>query len=66
MGGGSIRIHDPDVQTHVLRNILKIGCEPFAYLIRGLESGCPPHGGIAFGKYLIDAISKYIIITFYV
>ena len=50
LGGGSIRIHNPAVQEHVLKNLLKTSTEKFSHLLRGLESGCPPHGGIALGQ----------------
>lgn len=53
LGGGSIRIHNADVQDHVLSNILKTGTEKFKHLLKGLRSGCPPHGGIALGNMII-------------
>lgn len=50
VGGGSIRIHDADLQTQVLESILKIPIKNMSHLIEALKSGCPPHGGIALGK----------------
>jgi aspartyl-tRNA synthetase len=52
MGGGSIRIHDPEAQRRVFE---VLGLTPeqteeqFGHLIRAFRYGVPPHGGIAMG-----------------
>ena len=52
VGGGSIRIHHNDMQQAVFE-ILGIDTDKandkFGHLLRALQHGCPPHGGIAFG-----------------
>ncbi|XP_050518649.1 aspartate--tRNA ligase, mitochondrial [Diabrotica virgifera virgifera] len=48
VAGGSIRIHDPNLQKTIL-NLLKISPDTMQHMLDMLESGCPPHGGIAFG-----------------
>ncbi|PSN35459.1 hypothetical protein C0J52_06622 [Blattella germanica] len=46
VGGGSIRIHDPQLQLHVIKDILHIDPSSLQHLLDALHSGCPPHGGI--------------------
>lgn len=51
VGGGSRRIHDPDLQKYIFENILKISNydELFGHLLHALSMGCPPHAGLALG-----------------
>jgi aspartyl-tRNA synthetase len=52
LGGGSIRIHTPEMQQAVF-DILGVGKveaqEKFGFLLDALKYGCPPHGGLAIG-----------------
>jgi aspartyl-tRNA synthetase len=52
IGGGSVRIHQVELQRRVL-NLLGIGAEEadakFGFFLEALGYGAPPHGGIAFG-----------------
>jgi len=61
LGGGSIRIHESEIQKKVLKAVGLSDEEisdKFGFLIEALEMGAPPHGGIAFG---LDRIAMLII-----
>ena len=63
IGGGSIRIHRPEMQSAVF-DLLGIGVDEaqakFGFLLDALKYGAPPHGGIAFG---IDRIAALMVGT---
>ena len=60
LGGGSIRIHRPDVQKTVFEDVLQIPPDlvraRFGYMLEAFKYGAPPHGGIALGFDRLMAI----------
>jgi aspartyl-tRNA synthetase len=72
LGGGSVRIHRPDMQRAVFE-VLDIddreAAEKFGFLLTALEYGAPPHGGLAFGldrmvTLMVDGQSIRDVIAF--
>jgi aspartyl-tRNA synthetase len=72
VGGGTLRIHDTELQARVLA-LLGIedeeAAEKFGFLLEALQSGAPPHGGIALGldrlvMLLVGASSIRDVIAF--
>jgi len=72
VAGGSIRIHQPGVQSRVFDHL---GISPeeaemkFGFLLKALKYGCPPHGGIAIGfdrtiMHLVDTENIRDVIAF--
>ncbi|MBN1803030.1 MAG: aspartate--tRNA ligase [Candidatus Lokiarchaeota archaeon] len=52
IGGGSIRIHKPEIQERVFKTLEippEIAEQNFSFLIEALKYGAPPHGGLAIG-----------------
>lgn len=60
LGGGSIRIHQPELQKKVFEDVLKIPADVvqsrFGYMLEAFTYGAPPHGGIALGFDRLAAI----------
>ncbi|CAF0872813.1 unnamed protein product [Rotaria sp. Silwood1] len=49
VAGGSIRIYDSFIQRFILHDVLNLQVEHLEHLLKALEYGAPPHGGIALG-----------------
>src|SRR4030095_5896531 len=60
LGGGSIRIHQPELQKMIFEEVLQIPPEEtklrFGYMLEAFKYGAPPHGGIALGFDRLCAI----------
>ncbi|MBX7145282.1 MAG: aspartate--tRNA ligase [Oligoflexia bacterium] len=60
LGGGSIRIHQPELQKKVFEDVLQIPKDlvesRFGYMLEAFRFGAPPHGGIALGLDRLIAI----------
>ena len=72
IGGGSVRVHDPALQRMIFRDILELTDDEvgrFSHLLHALESGAPPHAGIALGfdrfmAILCDTLSIRDVMAF--
>ena len=52
LGSGSIRVHEPELQRRIMRQVGLSDAEietKFGFMLRAFEYGAPPHGGIALG-----------------
>ncbi|XP_039591562.1 aspartate--tRNA ligase, mitochondrial [Polypterus senegalus] len=58
IGGGSIRIHNAEMQKYILQMILNEDIKLLSHLIEALDCGAPPHGGIALG---LDRLISIIV-----
>ena len=59
IGGGSVRIHDADIQERLMRELLGLSrqqIDHFSHLLRALKLGAPPHAGMALGLDRLVAI----------
>jgi aspartyl-tRNA synthetase len=60
LGGGSIRIHQPELQKKIFEQVLEIPPDMaqsrFGYMLQAFRYGAPPHGGIALGFDRLCAI----------
>ncbi|WWC57851.1 aspartate-tRNA ligase [Kwoniella dejecticola CBS 10117] len=59
IGGGSVRIHDAELQEWVMKEVLQLDDQEigrFDHLLKALRCGAPPHGGIALGFDRLVAI----------
>ena len=59
IGGGSIRIHDKNLQSQMFKHLGfsdNEAKEQFGFLMNAFEYGAPPHGGVAFGFDRLCAI----------
>uniref|UniRef100_A0A915BSU9 Aminoacyl-transfer RNA synthetases class-II family profile domain-containing protein n=1 Tax=Parascaris univalens TaxID=6257 RepID=A0A915BSU9_PARUN len=60
LGGGSIRIHNANIQRYVIERILSECAENLNHLLEALSFGAPPHGGFALGldRYIALLLGK--------
>ncbi|XP_058823389.1 aspartate--tRNA ligase, mitochondrial isoform X2 [Topomyia yanbarensis] len=63
VGGGSVRIHNAELQKMVLDEVLKVDHSHLKHLLDALDCGCPPHGGFAVGldRYIALLCNAYSI-----
>ncbi|TVY62762.1 Mitochondrial aspartate--tRNA ligase [Lachnellula suecica] len=61
LGGGSRRIHNADMQTYIMKKVLKMSpgrIKDFTHLLNALRAGCPPHAGLAIGFDRLIAVMR--------
>ena len=58
VGGGSIRIHDGEFQRRILSEFLREEGDQMEHLLKALDSGAPPHGGIALGDVNLGDVNE--------
>lgn len=63
IAGGSVRIHNSEMQRRVLGDLLKIAPDSLHHMLDALDSGCPPHAGIAFGTKAKLALAQETLIV---
>jgi aspartyl-tRNA synthetase len=63
LGGGSIRIHDSELQERVFKAIglsMESAWNRFGFLLQAFKFGPPPHGGLAYG---LDRLIMFLVNT---
>jgi aspartyl-tRNA synthetase len=60
VAGGSVRIHNAEIQRRILDELLQVDSSSLQHMLDALDSGCPPHAGIAFGesKFSFNKINR--------
>lgn len=79
LGGGSVRVHDPEMQRYIFEKVLtvclvhidgyvymflqleEVEVKSFNHLLEALNSGAPPHAGIALGQSMLRMVKPSLI-----